>query len=45
MKNMIISGTIGIMATFLRFWMWENALQQILAGVIFPWSIYELLED
>lgn len=45
MKNMIISGTIGIMATFLRFWMWENVTQQILAGVIFTWSIYELLED
>lgn len=42
-KDMVVSAIIGILSTFLPCWMWETALQQILASLVFALFTYLIL--
>lgn len=39
-KDIVVSVIIGILLTFLPVWMWEESLQQILAGIVFALLTY-----
>lgn len=42
-KDIVISAIIGILVTFLPFWLWEKNLQQILASLVFALFTYLIL--
>nr|DAN01910.1 MAG TPA: hypothetical protein [Caudoviricetes sp.] len=42
-KDIVVSAIIGILITFLPGWIWETAIQQILASLVFSLSMYLIL--
>lgn len=43
MRNWIIAGIIGVMSTFLPFWMWDDKLEHILVAGLLTWIVYVCL--
>ena len=42
-RNVVISAIIGILATYLPFWEWSGALQQITGAIVIAMLVFYFL--